>query len=166
MADCNAALQEEATDSIDHGLLLPDQARSHTVQALAGPTDRQSLLERSVSMAAALLPNCVCVPEVVLVTLTERLGICRRYLFLHHDRARTACGQHSASPYPPRSRSSKAMHSLAARRLPWQASHVYNCSRRSRPIKCNVFLPVSMPIVLDSDSVCLLQHGSMLLGAF
>ena len=80
MADCNAALQEEATDWIDHGRPLPDQARSHTVQRL-----QVQLIVSLYWNAACRWPqhgfrNCVSVPEVVLVTLTEGLGISWRYL--------------------------------------------------------------------------------------
>ena len=73
----------------------------------------------------------------------------------HHDRARAARGQHSASPYPPRSRLSKGMYSLAACQSGHgQVSH----ARQSFPahpgrIKWNVFLPVSMPIVLTATAL-------------
>ena len=66
-----------ARDLIDHGRPLCDQARSHAVQPPAGPADRQSLSERSVSMAAALLPRSRMRPGS---RWTEWLFIGRRYL--------------------------------------------------------------------------------------
>jgi hypothetical protein len=69
-----------AADLIDHGRPLSDQARSHAVQRL-----QVQLIVSLYWNAACRWPlnsfrNCVCVPEVVLVTLTEWLGIVRRYL--------------------------------------------------------------------------------------
>ena len=78
----------------------------------------------------------------------------------HHDRARAARGRHSASPYLPRSRSSKAMHSLAACQSGrGQASH----ARQSFPVDPSRSSAMCSYPCSHSDSVCLLQHGSMLL---
>ena len=65
---------------IDHGRPLSDQARPHAVQRL-----QVQLIVSLYWNAARRWPqhcfrDCVCVPEVVLVTLTERLGLGRRYL--------------------------------------------------------------------------------------
>src|SRR5215469_13210914 len=90
-------------------------------------------------MAAALLPQLRMRPGSRSCDLDGMAWHRPAVPVSHHDRARAARGQYSASPYPSRSRSSKAMHSLAA----WQFG---------RPIKWNVFLPVSMPIVLTATA--------------
>jgi hypothetical protein len=80
LADCNATLQEEATDLIDHGRPLSDQARSGAVQRLQAQLIVSLYWNAACRWPQHCFRNCVCVPEVVLVTLTKWLGIGRRYL--------------------------------------------------------------------------------------
>ena len=80
MADRNAVLQKKAANLIDHSGPLADQARSHAVQGL------------QVQLIVGLYRNATCrwplhsfrdrvrIPEIVLMTLTERLGINRWHL--------------------------------------------------------------------------------------
>jgi hypothetical protein len=96
---CNAALQEEATDLRSR----PSAARPGEIAhgaALAGPTDCQSLLERSVSMAAALLPQLRVRPGSRSCDLDGMAWHRPAAPVSHHDRARAARGRHSASPIP------------------------------------------------------------------
>ncbi len=80
MADRNAVLQKKAADLIDHSGPAADQAKSHAVKGL------------QIQLIAGLYRNAACrwplhsfrdrvrIPEVILVTLTERFGISRWHL--------------------------------------------------------------------------------------
>jgi hypothetical protein len=80
LADRNAVLQKKAADLIDHSGPAADQARSHAVKGL------------QIQLIAGLYRNAACrwplhsfrdrvrIPEVILVTLTERFGISRWHL--------------------------------------------------------------------------------------
>ena len=80
LSHCNAALQKKATDPIDNSRPLTDQARSHPVQRLQ--VQLILGLHRNAACRWPLhgLRDRVCVPEVVLMTLPERLRIGRRHL--------------------------------------------------------------------------------------
>jgi hypothetical protein len=80
MADWNAALQEEATDLIDHGGALTDQARSYPVQCWQVQLIVGLYRYAACRWSLHSFCNRVSVPEVVLVSLAERPGISRRHL--------------------------------------------------------------------------------------
>src|SRR5262249_58565783 len=69
----------------------------------------------------------------------------------HHDRATSARGLHSASPYELRCRSGTAAHSQAGLQSGREEASLAERSS-PKPIKCNVFLPVSMPMVLTATA--------------
>jgi hypothetical protein len=161
LADCNAALQEEATDLIDHGRPLSDQARSHAVQRLQVQLFVSLYWNTACRWPQHCFRNCVCVPEFVVV---KWLGIGRRYLSHIVTEREQLTGKHCASPDPLRSRSSKAMHSLAACQS--AAGKLLTQDNRSLLIQADQVECVLTRINAnssDNDSVCLLRHGSMLL---
>ena len=87
-----------AADLIDHG---PSAVRPGEIArgaVLAGPTDRRFLLERSVSMASALLPQSRMRPGSHSCDLDGMAWHRPAVPVSHRDRARAARGQHNP-PY-------------------------------------------------------------------
>jgi hypothetical protein len=102
LAHSNTALQEEATDLVDHSRPLVEIARG---VGLGGLTDRQFLLERSVSMVAVRLPRSRKRPG----SRSCGFGGTARHRLAapasRHDRARSTRGLLSAFPSQLRCRS-------------------------------------------------------------
>jgi hypothetical protein len=73
-------LQKEATDLIDHGRPLADQTRSHAVQCPQVQLIISLYRNEACRWSLYRFRDRVGIPEVVLMTLTERLGIGRRAL--------------------------------------------------------------------------------------
>jgi hypothetical protein len=152
LADCNAALQEETTDLIDHSRPLADQARPYAVECL-----QVQLIVSLYWNAARRWPlhsfsDRVCISEVVFVTLAEGLGISRRYLsHIMTERKQLASNivRRHASLDPDQAR----LHIRKPGTNPAASSRktIIPCS--SKPIKCNVCLPVSMPMVLAATAL-------------
>jgi hypothetical protein len=141
-------LQKKAADLIDHSGPLADQARSHAVQGL------------QIQLIVGLYRNATCrwplhgfrdrvrVSEIVLVTLPERPGIDRWHLLdvmTERDQFSSyAMRRHASLDTDQALRHiRKPCCNPAARELLAQNDR----SLSSRPIKCSVFLPVSMPMV-------------------
>jgi hypothetical protein len=76
-----AVLQQKTAKLIDHSCPITDQARSHTMQRLQ--IQLTIGLYRNAACRGALYSfrDRVRISEVVLMPLTERLGIGRRHLF-------------------------------------------------------------------------------------